>query len=64
MPPITVELTLERETKNKVRFAEHHGEEQLGTIYLPKTTWDALGRPRALTIALEPALSPQLAQAA
>lgn len=56
MPPISVDLVLEKETKNKVRFVEQSGDDTFGTIYIPKRTWAGeLGGADCLTLSLEPA---------
>lgn len=56
MPPISVDLVLEKETKNKVRFVEQSGDETFGTIYIPKVTWASeLAGADRLTLSLEPA---------
>ncbi len=49
-----VVLEREKETKNTVRFREPDGdgEQQLGIIYVPKSTVSALGDPALLQITL------------
>lgn len=55
MPPINVDLVLEKETKNKVRFVEASGDETFGTIYVPKRTWSGeLGGASRLSLSLAP----------
>ena len=55
---VKVGFTMERETKNTVRFAEIIADEQgtpkIGTIYIPKTTLDEMGwtEGQEITIAL------------
>ena len=56
-----INLTLERETKNTVRFAEdetgqpadHPGTPVVGTLYLQKAAHATLGTPSQITVTLE-----------
>jgi hypothetical protein len=48
-----ITLVREKETKNKVRFEEPGDQQQLGTVYVPKSTLAALGNPDRLTVTLE-----------
>lgn len=58
MPPISVDLVFEKETKNKVRFVEASGDETFGTIYIPKVTWTReFGSAEQLTLNLGPTLA-------
>lgn len=52
---ITVELAREKETKRTVRFAEKDEDGQVGIIYVPKPTLEALGNPKRLTLTLNAA---------
>lgn len=59
MKPIRIEFEIERETKNKVRYAEITGGDQdmVGTLYVSK---DALGGspyPEVLSVAIKDATS-------
>lgn len=55
-----INLTLERETKNTVRFAEddagqppdHPGAPVVGTIYLQKAAHARLGAPERITVTI------------
>lgn len=52
---VVVEMVKDRDTKNKIRFAEDGGEE-LGTLYVPKETLKKLGNlngEKNLTVTLE-----------
>jgi len=53
---ITVELEYEQPTKNKVRF--HH--ELWGTVYVPNSVFEQLGRPEQITMRLEAATAAAL----
>ena len=56
-----INLTLERETKNTVRFAEddngqpadHPGSPIVGTLYLQKAAHAKLGSPIRITVTIE-----------
>lgn len=56
-----IHLTMERETKNTVRFAEdeegqpegHPGAPVVGTQYIQKFAWAQLGKPEHLVITIE-----------
>lgn len=56
-------LSLERETKNTVRFAEdqegqpesHPGANVIGTLYIQKFAWAALGKPEHLVVEISAA---------
>lgn len=56
-----INLTLERETKNTVRFAEdeagqpadHPGTPTVGTLYLQKAAHAKLGSPKQITVTIE-----------
>ena len=56
-----INLTLERETKNTVRFAEderdqpadHPGTPVVGTLYLQKAAHTTLGAPSQITVTIE-----------
>lgn len=56
-----INLTLERETKNTVRFAEdstgqppgHPGYPVVGTLYVQKAAHVALGSPTRLSVSIE-----------
>ena len=56
-----INLTLERETKNTVRFAEdekgqpadHPGTPIVGTLYLQKQAHAKLGAPKQITVTIE-----------
>ena len=56
-----INLTLERETKNTVRFAEddngqpadHPGSPIVGTLYLQKAAHAKLGAPGQITVTIE-----------
>lgn len=58
---IQVYLTLERETKNTVRFAEdeegqprdHPGTPVVGTLYLQKAAHAKLGAPKRITVTID-----------
>ncbi len=52
MTRITVALEREKETKNTVRFKEKDDGEQLGMIYVPKSTVSQLGDPAVLEMTL------------
>jgi hypothetical protein len=53
----TVNFTVERETKNKVRFAEdgkpesHH----IGTLYVSKATMAKMGNPESISVTIKAA---------
>ena len=57
-----INLTLERETKNTVRFAEdqerqpadHPGTPIVGTLYLQKAAHAKLGAPKQIVVTIEP----------
>jgi len=58
-------LTVDRETKNTVRFAEdeeqgadHPGAPMIGTLYVQKFAWVQLGKPQKLVVTVE-ACGPQ-----
>ena len=59
--PTQINFTLERETKNTVRFAEdgagqpadHPGTPLVGTLYLQKPAHAKLGSPKRLTVTIE-----------
>lgn len=40
---ITVELVREKETKRTVRYTEQGDDPQIGTLYVPKGTLEAMG---------------------
>jgi hypothetical protein len=56
-----INLSMERETKNTVRFEEdengqpegHPGANVVGTLYVQKFAWAALGKPERISIELE-----------
>lgn len=56
-----IHLSLERETKNTVRFSEdqegqpddHPGADVIGTLYVQKFAWAALGKPERIAVAIE-----------
>ncbi len=56
-----IHLTLERETKNTIRFAEdetgqppdHPGSPVVGTLYLQKAAHARLGSPKRLALTIE-----------
>ena len=56
-----INMTLERETKNTVRFAEdekeqpadHPGSPIVGTLYLQKAAHAKLGAPNRITVTIE-----------
>ena len=56
-----INFTLERETKNTVRFAEdeagqpsdHPGTPVVGTLYLQKAAHSKLGAPNRITVTIE-----------
>ncbi|HUY09229.1 MAG TPA: hypothetical protein VMW80_07225 [Candidatus Dormibacteraeota bacterium] len=58
---VQINLTLERETKNTVRFAEdesgqlpdHSGSPVVGTLYLQKAAHSRLGSPERITVTIE-----------
>lgn len=53
-----VHFSVERETKNTVRFAEdqdgqpegHPGADVVGTLYIQKLAWAALGKPERIVV--------------
>ena len=55
-----IHLTLERETKNTIRFAEdeagqppdHPGSPVVGTLYLQKAAHSKLGSPKRITLTI------------
>jgi hypothetical protein len=55
---VEVRLSLERETKNTVRFQEdedgqpegHPGANVIGTLYVQKFAWAALGKPDHIAV--------------
>jgi hypothetical protein len=54
-------LTMEKETKNTVRFAEgeeqpagHPGAPVIGTMYIQKFAWAQMGKPDRVAVQLEP----------
>jgi hypothetical protein len=47
MPPVVVELVIDKETKNTVRFVEDSDTPEVGMIYVPKATWMRQGSPHA-----------------
>lgn len=57
-----IHLTLERETKNTVRFAEdeegqpdgHPGASVIGTLYIQKFAHVQLGKPEKLVVSVDP----------
>jgi hypothetical protein len=49
MPPFSLELRFERPTKRTVRF---HNED-FGTVYVPNTVYEQLGRPEILRLTLD-----------
>lgn len=57
-----INMTLERETKNTIRFAEddagqpgaHPGTPVIGTLYLQKAAHAALGAAVRITVSVEP----------
>ena len=59
--PMQINLTLERETKNTVRFtedeagqpADHPGTPVVGTLYLQKQARAKLGAPKQITVTSE-----------
>lgn len=63
MPQITTNLSFDRETKNTVRFAEdetgqpveHPGANVIGTLYVQRFAWAALGRPQSITVTIDAA---------
>ena len=58
---LTVRYTVEKETKNTVRFqelSEAQGEPTvLGTIYIQKWAWTRLGHPQAIQVTVAAAES-------
>jgi hypothetical protein len=52
---LTVMLDREKETRNKVRFAEMGDAEHVGMVYVPKSTLHELGDPERLELTLAPA---------
>lgn len=55
MADLKLRFKLERETKRTKRFAEvaDEGEEQVGTIYLQKTTLTAMGDPEEIEVTVK-----------
>ena len=57
-PALEVRLSLERETKNTVRFQEdedgqpegHPGANVVGILYVQKFAWAALGKPEHISV--------------
>jgi hypothetical protein len=55
-----IHLSFERETKNTVRFAEdendqpegHPGAPVVGTLYVQKFAWAALGKPERISVTI------------
>lgn len=62
---VRIHLSIERETKNTVRFAEdqggqpegHPGADVVGTLYVQKFAWVAMGKPEHLEVQIAPAAS-------
>jgi hypothetical protein len=50
---VTVLLEREKETKNKVRFAEVGDRGLFGTLYVPKSTLTELGDPAQLEVSVQ-----------
>ncbi|MGH9055908.1 MAG: hypothetical protein ACRDYY_08630 [Acidimicrobiales bacterium] len=56
-----IHLSLERETKNTVRFAEdddgqpegHSGAPVIGTLYVQKFAWAQLGKPEHIAVEIQ-----------
>lgn len=57
MPPITVDLVPDKETKGFVRFEDASGDETIGKLYVPRRTLGALGDAERLTVTITPALA-------
>lgn len=54
-PSFTVKMTLDRETKNYVRFVDTENDPELfGKQYVHRDVWDSLGQPESLTVHLTP----------
>ena len=58
---LRIRLSVERETKNTVRFAEdtegqppdHPGAPVIGTLYIQKFAWAQLGKPERIVVSLD-----------
>ena len=63
-----VHFTMERETKNTVRFAEdqdgqpdgHPGADVVGTLYVQKFAWASLGKPEHVVIDIAALATPAI----
>jgi hypothetical protein len=47
---LTVDLAIERETKNKVRFNEVGDDDVVGSLYLRKKAMEELGNPEDIEV--------------
>src|SRR5690606_1651416 len=52
MEPITVEMTIDKTTKNTYRFSENSDEPVMSTIYLQKSAFEGLP-PKTITVTVE-----------
>lgn len=64
--PMEIHLSLERETKNTVRFQEdekgqpedHPGADVIGALYVQKFAWAVLGKPERIAVEISVLAAP------
>ncbi len=54
MHTVTVEMTLEKETKGTKRFRELNNQRLIGSLYVPKLTLEKLGDPAMIRVSVTP----------
>jgi hypothetical protein len=55
VPNVTAEFTLEKETKNMMRFREVDEGRKIGVIYMDKGEHERIGKPDKINVTVTPA---------